>query len=212
MPDKTLKIVVLGYGGAGKTSLLITYTSNKFPDEYVPTVYDNNSVIQPMNEGDGAIDGSYELGLWDTGGGEDYDRLRPLSYPYTDVFLLCFPVNSRRMFEEVREYWKPEIKRFNPNTPFMVVAMKTDLRTEPKVSESGEPTEERTPIVGEKAGHLIMEDEGRKEAKSLGAADYVECSSLLGEGVADVFKAAIKVALRFPVDDENKKDKCCTVL
>jgi len=208
MENKVFKIVVLGYGTAGKTSLLITYTTGKFPVEYVPTVFDNCSVTQTMDEGDAEIDGKYDLGLWDTGGGEDYDRLRPLSYPQTDVFFLCFPVNNRRMFEEIRSYWKPEIKHFNPGTPFIVVATKTDLRWKQKVSETGEPTGEREPVEGEEGNHLITEEEGRKEAKSLGAADYVECSSLLGEGVENVFKTAIKVAIKFPVEEPKKRKKC----
>ncbi|KAH9244623.1 hypothetical protein BASA81_017955 [Batrachochytrium salamandrivorans] len=71
-----------------KTCLLISYTTNKFPSEYVPTVFDNYAVtVMIGNE-------PYTLGLFDTAGQEDYDRLRPLSYPQTDVFLVCFSVVS----------------------------------------------------------------------------------------------------------------------
>ena len=45
----------------------------------------------------------YTLGLFDTAGQEDYDRLRPLSYPQTDVFLVCFSVVSTSSFENVKE-------------------------------------------------------------------------------------------------------------
>lgn len=45
----------------------------------------------------------YTLGLFDTAGQEDYDRLRPLSYPQTDVFLICFSVVAPASFENVRE-------------------------------------------------------------------------------------------------------------
>lgn len=68
------------------------------------------------------------LGLWDTAGQEDYDRLRPLSYPQTDVFLICFSIISPASFENVRTKWHPEVKHHCPNTPFLLVGTKLDLR------------------------------------------------------------------------------------
>lgn len=50
-----------------------------------------------------------ELALWDTAGQEDYDRLRPLSYPDTDVILMCFSVDSPDSLENIPEKWTPEV-------------------------------------------------------------------------------------------------------
>jgi small GTP-binding protein len=54
----------------------------------------------------------YTLGLFDTAGQEDYDRLRPLSYPQTDVFLVCFSVISPSSYENVKEKVCQGFRRF----------------------------------------------------------------------------------------------------
>eukprot|EP00729_Bicosta_minor_P019057 gene19057-5679_t len=83
--DHQIKLVAVGGNGsteAGKTCLLITFSENRFPTELVPTVFEN---YKKDIDYEGK---SVEIGLWDTSGMEDYDRLRPLSYPDADVVLI----------------------------------------------------------------------------------------------------------------------------
>lgn len=95
------------------------------------------------------VDGKpISLGLWDTAGQEDYDRLRPLSYPQTDVFLVCFSIVSPPSFDNVLSKvswaanvfrakadmmkWYPEISHHAPEVPIILVGTKLDLRDDPK--------------------------------------------------------------------------------
>jgi len=190
---QTIKCVVVGDGAVGKTCLLISYTTNKFPSEYVPTVFDNYAVTV-MIGGE-----PYTLGLFDTAGQEDYDRLRPLSYPQTDVFLVCFSVVSPSSFENVKEKWVPEIKHHCPKTPFLLVGTQNDLREEPGTMEK----------LAKNRQKPITLELGAKQGKELRAVKYVECSALTQKGLKNVFDEAILAALEPP---EAPKKKKCVVL
>ncbi|THU49886.1 hypothetical protein C4D60_Mb06t14280 [Musa balbisiana] len=109
-----IKCVTVGDGAVGKTCMLISYTSNIFPTDYVPTVFDNFSANV-------IVDGStVNLGLWDTAGQEDYNRLRPLSYRGADVFLLAFSLISKASYENVYKKWIPELRHYAPNVPIVL--------------------------------------------------------------------------------------------
>ncbi|XP_060210877.1 rac-like GTP-binding protein RHO1 [Lycium barbarum] len=90
--------------------------------DYVPTVFDNFSATVVVN---GA---TVNLGLWDTAGHEDYNRLRPLSYRGADVFILAFSLISKANYENVSKKWIPELKHYAPGVPIVLVGTKLDGR------------------------------------------------------------------------------------
>lgn len=191
MTTQSLKCVVTGDGAVGKTCLLISYTTNAFPGEYIPTVFDNYSASV-------MVDGKpISLGLWDTAGQEDYDRLRPLSYPQTDVFLICFSLVSPPSFENVRTKWHPEISHHAPNIPIILVGTKLDLRDDPKALK----------MLSDKKMSPISFQQGVSMSKEIGAVKYLECSALTQKGLKNVFDEAIRAVL-MPAPKTKPKSKC----
>eukprot|EP00483_Globobulimina_turgida_P002315 UN02317 len=95
-----IKIVAVGDGAIGKTSLLISYQSNEFPETHVPTIFENVTIEKTIEMRGEEL--PISLDLWDTAGQEQFDRLRILAYRNTDVFLLCFSIVSKSSFQNVR--------------------------------------------------------------------------------------------------------------
>ncbi|XP_022999535.1 rac-like GTP-binding protein ARAC7 isoform X2 [Cucurbita maxima] len=187
--SKFIKCVTVGDGAVGKTCMLICYTSNKFPTDYIPTVFDNFSANV-------SVDGNIvNLGLWDTAGQEDYSRLRPLSYRGADVFVLAFSLISRASYENILKKWMPELRRFAPNVPIILVGTKLDLREDRR-------------YANEQMGYdIITSSQGEELRKQIGASAYIECSSKTQQNVKAVFDTAIKVVLQPPRRRELPKKK-----
>ena len=168
--SKTIKATAVGDGAVGKTCALIAFTSNSFPEDYVPTVFDSYETQMEVHGR------TYQLTLCDTAGQEDYDTLRPLSYRGTDVFLLCFCVSSWNSFENVSQRWIPELQKHAPDVPIILVGTKSDCRADPTCQ-------------------AISQAEAQAVAHRLGARKYVECSAKTQEGLNAVFESAVLAAI-----------------
>ena len=194
MNDKTIKCVVVGDGAVGKTCLLISYTQNKFPSEYVPTVFDNYAV-NVMIGGEPIL-----LGLYDTAGQEEYDRMRPLSYPEANVFLICFSTVNPSSFENVKAKWLPEVKLHCPKVPILLVGTQMDLRDNQATLDK----------LAKNKSKPVSQEMGDRLAKELKMVKYAECSALTQKGLKDVFDDAIMAALE-PEPEPSKKG-CCLLM
>ncbi|KAJ1301451.1 hypothetical protein OPQ81_008709 [Rhizoctonia solani] len=173
----SIKCVVVGDGAVGKTCLLISYTTNAFPGEYIPTVFDNYSANV-------MVDGkTISLGLWDTAGQEDYDRLLPPS------------------FENVRTKWWPEISHHAPSTSLVLVGTKLDLRDDPATIDK----------LRDRRMAPISYPQGVQMAKDIGAVKYLECSALTQKGLKTVFDEAIRSVLSPAPRQTKKKSGGCIV-
>lgn len=198
MAMQNVKCVVVGDGAVGKTSLLISYTENRFPVDYVPTVFDNFTTgVEVDNK-------LINFALWDTAGQEEYSRLRALSYPETDVFLLCFSVITPSSFDNIKSKWYPEISHHCPDAKTMLVGTKIDLREDKETLEN---------LKGEK---LPTPEMGQQLAASIGAVAYLECSALTQEGLRRVFEEAIRAVIGRDGGDgsgpKTRKKRGCTIL
>lgn len=180
---RSIKAVVVGDGGVGKTCLLILYTTNTFPHDYIPTVFDNYSALV-------MVDGEpIKLGLWDTAGQAEYDRLRPLSYPQTEIFLCCFSVVLPESFHNVKAKWIPEIMHHSPkNILVVIVGTKTDMRDDLHVLDE----------LHERNQEPVLFQQGQKLAKDVGAIRYVECLAASQLGIQELFDFAIRSVLDPP--------------
>ncbi|KAK3370603.1 small GTPase superfamily, partial [Podospora didyma] len=175
--------VTVGDGGTLKRDLLITYTTGKFPDEYVSTVFDNYAVTIMVH------DEPYTLGLFDTAGQEDYDRLRPLSYPQTDVFLILARIGSLASYENVREKWVPEVVHHCPGVPFLIVGVGSqddeELFERARKSNLPHVREDYTRMGEDLASQLV----------AVNCVKYIECNIFTQWQLKDVFNEAIAAAL-----------------
>ncbi|KAK0052280.1 ras-related protein Rac1, partial [Biomphalaria pfeifferi] len=147
---------------------------------------------------------SYVISLFDTAGQEEYIHLRALSYVNSDVFLLCYSVATPESLRDAQDKWIPEIRKYCPNTPVILVGTQIDLRDEAQPTKPQRNTAKGPPV-------FISTKDGVHAATKMNLDTYVECSSLTEAGISRLREAAIESGLR-KVDSEDTGCKCSCVI
>ncbi|KAF2720348.1 hypothetical protein K431DRAFT_226692 [Polychaeton citri CBS 116435] len=195
------KLVLLGDGACGKTSLLNVFTRGYFPTVYEPTVFEN--YVHDI-----FIDNTHvELSLWDTAGQEEFDRLRSLSYDDTHAIMLCFSVDSPDSLENVESKWVAEIAENCPGVKLVLVALKCDLREKKEDDEDG-----GAGVGSGREKSMITYKQGLEVAERIKALRYLECSAMKNRGVNEAFTEAARVALTVKNAKGDKSSRGCSVM
>ena len=165
-----VRVVAIGDGAVGKTSMLLVFKGDPFPEDYEPSIFENHHEMRTFQGK------TYCLHLWDTSGQEEYDRLRPMSYAKCDVVLICFSLDNKESLKNVIDKWKLEIVEDCPKAAIVLVGTKMDL-WDPK-SEGA-----------------ITQAEIDDVAKQIKAFKSINCSAKNNTNIGNVFDLAITAAL-----------------
>lgn len=176
-----MKLVVIGDGAVGKTSLIYTFFHKEFPKKYVPTIMDHFQTRVPVKKKDSIV-----VSIWDTAGQEDYAHLRKLCYVDASVIMMCYSCVSMVSLDSLETRWLPEVIENQENPNIVVIGTKTDLKE----------------LVDEKK--VVKLEYGVSQAKELEAFGLVECSAMNEHNIREAFALAISAHL----NKIRKRRKC----
>jgi small GTP-binding protein len=166
MASFLFKICTVGSSAVGKTSIIIRYTTGRFREYYAPTLGADFS-IKSMDIGDNKV----KLQIWDLGSQDFLGHVRAGYYQGARGVIYMFDVKRPESLEELWA-WKKEVDSQLKGAKALVIANKTDLEKERKVSRK----------------------EGEEFAKKF-LADYMETSVKLNKGVDDTFTVMAKTLM-----------------
>ena len=176
MSNESLKLVILGEGRVGKTSLLLRYFKNKFNENEKSTI--NPSFYEKTENYNGK---TYELKFWDTAGQEKYNALNAIYFQNAIGALLVYDVNIPETFEKVKD-WANTLKEIvGKNVIFVIVGNKLDLLDKSLL---------------DKNTSLVNEYIKKENCKIF----YTSCKT--GYNVEEAFDTLIKSVLKY-VQDNN---------
>ena len=200
------KIVVIGDMCSGKTGLISAYCKDRFSETYAPTILNTC-----MTDAD-VLGGKIELVVVEVPGRKDLAKLRPCAYHKMDVVLLCYSADRPSSLEALKTEWLPELKKYAPMVPYILVATKTDVREEhfyQQQQQLAANSTENEHCAEDILSDMVTSSEGRKAAELMEAHSFLECSAMYRDGTRDVFETAARVALRNSPRRRKKRNPHC---
>ncbi|GAU99541.1 hypothetical protein RvY_10529-2 [Ramazzottius varieornatus] len=170
-PITTLKLLIIGESGVGKSSLLLRFTDDNFDPELAATIGVDFKVKSLSVNGN-----LVKLAIWDTAGQERFRTLTPSYYRGAQGVILVYDVTSRPSFQKL-EMWLGEVDSYanRPGMVKMLVGNKTDNKQE----------------------RVVTRDDGLKFARKHSML-FIECSARTAEGVKTAFEELVEKIIQTP--------------
>ncbi len=126
----TWKILVIGEGAVGKTSIATRYTTGGFKESHLMTVGANFMLKNLEINGQ-----TVKLSIWDTAGQEKFRKVVESYYKGGSGVLICFAINDRRSFEALEYWYSSTQKHLGTNAKYVLVGNKSDLESDREVKK-----------------------------------------------------------------------------
>ena len=216
---------MLGDMCCGKSALICAYCRDRFSEYYTPTVgkmFQTELQISRRFMADFVV--------VDCPGRKDYACLRESVCRGADAAVLCYSTDCRQSLENIKTVWYPELQKYAPGIPIMLVGTKSDARDLSKDStdvyesitdisakstengENGTNDSKETDAKDDKNDEMVLIEDGEEMAKSLGAMGFVECSAKYRIGVRTVFEMAAKLAMSHRLKRHHSDSSACNIL
>ncbi len=169
--DYLFKVIAVGDGAVGKTSITLRFSTGTFRDSYIMTI-GVDFAVKTIDVGTTEGAKKIKLQIWDTGGQERFSYVRPLYYKGAMGGLVVFDVTQVESFQNIPK-WFEEVKKNRGNIPLILVGNKVDL-----------PDRK---INGEQA----------KEIAKKNGVQYLETSAKTGESIERIFLELSKSMVQY---------------
>jgi len=210
MNDHKFKVVLLGEGRVGKTSLLLRYINNSF-DQKQTSTFQASYQEKILNIGNNCV----SLAIWDTAGQERFHALAPIYYRDSNAAILTFDITDRTSFQKV-QHWIEELRKIvGKDIILMIAANKSDLEAKRQVPQH-DVTEYANSVGAQLMGTSAKSGKGVHElflelTKSLlSQHQRLSQNNRASRGKSRGPKARIEV-----VDDDHRQKQssgCCVIL